>query len=91
MKPKKILPKFESEAEEREFWRTHDFSDYASSFEAVEIDLSDLKPTTKPVTLRLPLNLIVSLKELANKKDVPYQSLMKVYLDEKVREDFLCA
>ncbi|PIS21463.1 hypothetical protein COT51_02610 [candidate division WWE3 bacterium CG08_land_8_20_14_0_20_41_15] len=85
----KILPQFKSEDEERDFWATHDLTDYIDSFEPVELDLSALKPPTRPITVRLPLRLVVDLKRLANKKDVPYQSLLKVYLAEKVREEVL--
>lgn len=87
-KSQKIIPKFKTEDEEREFWSKHDLTDYFDYFQPVEFDLSELKPSTKPITVRLPESLLSDLKILANKKDVPYQSLMKVYLAEKVKEEF---
>jgi predicted DNA binding CopG/RHH family protein len=84
----KEIPHFKNEDEERDFWATHDATDYFDTYHPVELDLSQLKPSTKPITIRLPESLITSLKILANKKDVPYQSLMKVYLAEKVKEEF---
>ena len=84
----KKIPKFKSEAEERKFWLEHDASDYFDTSQPVELDLSELKPTTKPVTVRLPVSLVTDLKLLANKKDMPYQSLLKVFLAEKVAEEF---
>ena len=87
-KKQKTIPRFKTEDEEREFWSKHDMTDYIDYFKPVEFDLSKLKPSTNPVTIRLPESLIASLKTLANKKDVPYQSLMKVYLAEKVNEEF---
>ena len=82
------LPKFKSEDEEREFWASHDLTDYLDSFEPVDLDLSELRPSTKSVTIRLPESLLVSLKTIAHKKDVPYQSLMKIFLAEKVKEEY---
>lgn len=89
-KNKKIkpIPRFKNEDQEREFWAIHDSSEYFDFSSPVEIDLSALKPSTRPITIRLPESLIDALKTLANKKDVPYQSLMKVFLDEKVRQEF---
>ncbi len=89
-KIKRILPipKFKNEDEERDFWATHDATDYFDTDNPIEFDLSKLKPSTKPITVRLPESLLSDLKILANKKDVPYQSLMKVYLAEKVKEEF---
>lgn len=88
--PKKKLqqiPKFESENEEREFWATHDFTDYLDQFEPVELDLSKLKPTTESISLRLPGYLLMRIKEIANSRDVPYQSLMKIFLAERVEKE----
>ena len=88
--PKKIklIPKFRTEDEEREFWATHDATDYFNFSKPVHLDLSKLKPSTTSVTIRLPQFLVDDLKILAHKKDVPYQSLMKVYLAEKVKQEF---
>jgi len=89
MKQNKIkpIPKFKNEDEERDFWATHDSTEYFDMANEVYFDLSELKPTAKPITVRLPLSLISGLKRLANKKDVPYQSLMKVWLAEKVQKE----
>lgn len=92
MKPKKKIinkiPKFKNEDEERDFWANHSFLDFPDSFKEVKLDFSKLKPSTKPVTVRLPLSLVEDLKIMANKRDVPYQSLMKILLAEKIREEF---
>lgn len=89
--PKKKLinkiPKFKNEDEEREFWATHDFTDYIDQFEEVELDLSKLKPTTESISLRLPAYLLTRIKEIANSRDVPYQSLMKIFLAERVERE----
>lgn len=84
----KPIPKFRNEDEERDFWATHDTTEYFDMSNEVELDLSELKPTTRPITVRLPMGLISDLKILANKKDVPYQSLMKIMLVEKVKQEF---
>ncbi len=81
------IPKFKSEDEEREFWATHSTADYIDSFEPVEFDFSELKPSTKTISLRLPQSIIDQLKRLANKRDVPYQSLLKIFLSEKIQEE----
>lgn len=81
------IPKFKNEDEERDFWATHDLADYLDQFEPVELDLSSLKPSTETISLRLPQYLLARIKELANFKDVPYQSLMKIFLAEKVEEE----
>ena len=83
----KSLPKFRDEDEERDFWATHDFTDYLDQFEEVELDLSKLKPTTQAISLRMPAYLIRRIKQLANSRDVPYQSLMKIYLAERVEKE----
>lgn len=83
------IPRFKNEDEERNFWATHDFTDYKDSFKPVKLDLSDLKFSTFPVTIRLPQSLVDDLKMQANRRDVPYQSLMKIFLAEKVREEEL--
>jgi len=84
----KPIPKFKSEDEEREFWATADTTEYFDFSEAlVNPMFPKLKPSTKSISVRLPESLIDSLKMLANKRDVPYQSLMKIFLAEKVREE----
>lgn len=87
MKQLKPIPKFINEREEAEFWATHDTTEYFDTSRPVELDLPNLKPTTKSITLRLPVSLLHKIKKIANKKDVPYQSLMKVFLDEKAQEE----
>lgn len=85
----KKLPKFKNEDEEAEFWGTHDLTDYFDISKAIINPVfPNLKLSTKTITLRVPESLLNSLKMIANKKDVPYQSLMKIFLDEKVKEEF---
>lgn len=83
----KTIPKFKNEEEEREFWAIHDFTDYLHQFKPVELDLSELKPSTRPITIRLPESLLAALKNLAHKRDVPYQSLLKIFLAERVKKE----
>ncbi len=82
----KSIPKFASEAEERAFWETHDSSDYVDWTKAKRVVLPNLKPTTKTISLRLPQHLLDSIKAAANARDVPYQSLIKVWLQEKLHK-----
>lgn len=89
MKTKKVkkIPKFKNEDQEREFWATHDVTEYFDTSQPVSLDLSELKLSTKPVTIRLPESLLAALKSLAHQRDVPYQSLMKMFLAEKVKKE----
>ena len=80
----KAVPKFAGEAEERAFWETHDSTDYLDWSKAQRVVLPNLKPTTKTISLRLPQHLLDSIKAAANSRDVPYQSLIKVWLQEKL-------
>lgn len=82
-----LIPKFKNEDEEREFWATHDFTDFLDQFKPVELDLSKLVPSTETISLRLPEYLLARIKQLAHAKDVPYQSLMKIFLAEQVRQE----
>jgi len=84
----KSIPKFKNEDEERNFWATHDLTNHLDCFQPVKLDLSELRPSSKSVTIRLPESLLAALKNIAHKKDVPYQSLMKVFLAEKVKEEY---
>lgn len=84
MKNFKVVPKFQSETEERSFWLNHDSTEYVDWSKADVTVFPNLKPTTEAISLRLPSYLLVRIKQLANKKDVPYQSLMKVFLSERV-------
>ena len=86
MKKKKV-PKFDSESEEREFWEKADSTDYIDWSTAKRIILPNLKPTQKTISLRLPAMMLAELKRLANKRDVPYQSLLKVFLAERLEEE----
>lgn len=85
-KPKKPIPEFSSEAEERAFWEARDSADYVDWSAAQRVVLPNLKPTTKTISLRLPQHLLDSIKAAANARDVPYQSLIKVWLQEKVHD-----
>ena len=83
-KPNKAIPKFNSEAQERAYWESHDSTDHLDWAKAKKVTLPNLKPTTKTISLRLPQHLLDSLKVAANARDVPYQSLIKVWLQEKL-------
>jgi len=81
---RKQIPSFGSEQEEREFWETHDTTDYVDWSQARIVRIANLKPSTTTISLRLPTPLLADLKALANKRDVPYQSLLKVFVAERV-------
>lgn len=80
----KPTPEFASEADEQVFWETHDSTEYLDWTKAQRIVLPNLKPSTKTISLRLPQHLLDSIKAAANSRDVPYQSLIKVWLQEKL-------
>jgi predicted DNA binding CopG/RHH family protein len=80
----KTVPKFRNEAEERVFWETHDTVDYFDLSKAKRVQFPNLKLSTTAISLRLPQGLLDRIKIAANKRDVPYQSLIKVWLAEKV-------
>ena len=84
MKKPKPVPSFKTEAEERKFWETHDSSDYIDWSKAERVRFPKLKPSTMAISIRLPLGLLEQIKIAANKRDVPYQSLIKTWLAEKV-------
>jgi len=84
---KKRIPEFRNEDEEREFWASHDSTDYIDWSAAKEVVMPNLKPTLKTISIRLPEIMIAELKLIANKRDVPYQSLMKMFLAEKVEQE----
>lgn len=89
MENKKNIPQFRSEKEEREFWAKHDSSEYIDWHQETEkAVLSSLKPSTKNISIRMPETMLNELKLLANKRDVPYQSFIKVILAEKIRKEF---
>lgn len=87
MKKLKKIPHFKNEAEEFEFWSTHDVTDYFDTSKAERVIFPNLKLSTDSISLRLPQWLLASLKQLANKRDVPYQSLMKMFLVERVERE----
>ena len=84
---KKNIPKFKTEADERRFWQTHDSTEYLDWSKAEVAIMPNLKPSTRTISLRLPESMVDELKLLANKRDVPYQSLLKVYLAERINEE----
>ncbi len=88
MRRLKNLPKFKNEKEEFKFWATHDSADYVDYSKAKKVLFPSLKPSTRTISIRLPESLLKHLKVLANKRDIPYQSLLKMYLIEKVEEEF---
>ena len=81
------IPTFRSEAEERRFWETHDTSSFVDWTKARVAVFPNLKPSTETISLRLPAALLAELKALANRRDVPYQSLLKVFLAERVARE----
>ena len=83
-KTKRKIPNFKNEDEEREFWATHSPLDYFSSKRFKRGSFPNLKPSVKSISIRLPEDLLVELKTLANKRDVPYQSLAKLFLARQI-------
>lgn len=83
----KEIPRFQSEQEEIEFWQNHDSAEYIDWKKGRKMTFPSLKPSLKSISIRLPESIIEQLKVLANKQDVPYQSLVKIYLSERVREE----
>ena len=86
VKALKPVPHFSSESAERRFWETHDSTEYVNWDKAVDARFPNLKPSSKSISLRLPVALLEQIKVAANKRDVPYQSLIKTWLAEKVGE-----
>ncbi len=83
----KRIPKFKNEDEEREFWSKHDSTDYLDFKRAKKVTLPNLKPSVKTISIRLPEMMLEELKLLANKRDVPYQSLLKMFLAERIEAE----
>jgi predicted DNA binding CopG/RHH family protein len=83
-KRRKPIPRFKSEAEERAFWESHDSADYVDWSQAKSAVLPNLKPLTQSISVRLPVDLLEQIKVEANRRDVPYQSLIKIWLSEHV-------
>jgi predicted DNA binding CopG/RHH family protein len=84
MKKDNTIPEFKNEDEEREFWATHSALDYFDKKEFKRASFPKLKPSVKSISIRLPEGMLAELKTLANKKDVPYQSLAKIYLARQI-------
>src|SRR5512145_864308 len=87
----KRIPKISSEAEERHFWQSADSTEYVDWKKAKRMVFTNLKPSLKTISLRLPESMIEELKVLANKRDVPYQSLLKVFLGERIEQELKVA
>jgi predicted DNA binding CopG/RHH family protein len=84
---KKPIPRFKSEDAEREFWATHDSIDYIDWRRGKRATLPNLKPSSQTISLRLPKPMLDRLKLLANKRDVPYQSLLKMFVAERLKAE----
>ena len=83
----KQIPKFKNEDEERKFWESHDSTEFVNWKQAKKVTFSKLKPSVKKISLRLPEAMLEELKLLANKRDVPYQSLLKIFLAERIEKE----
>ena len=83
----KQIPTFKSEEEERAFWATHDSSEFVEWEKADRVVFPNLKPSTKTISLRLPEHILDEIKMLARKRDVPYQSLIKIFLKDRLNEE----
>ncbi|MDP2630501.1 MAG: BrnA antitoxin family protein [Candidatus Uhrbacteria bacterium] len=83
----KKIPAFKTEAAEQKFWDSHDSTEYIDWHNAKRVRFPNLKPSTETISLRLPQGMLDQIKVMAQKRDVPYQSLIKVMLDSKVREE----
>jgi predicted DNA binding CopG/RHH family protein len=83
----KTIPKFENEDQERDYWADQDSTEVVDWFKARRVTFPNLKPTVKTISLRLPESLLDHLKLLANQRDVPYQSLLKIFLAERIEHE----
>lgn len=88
MKKLKNIPNFNSEVEEKEFWQNSDSTEYLDWEKSALASFSNLKPSTKTISLRLPGTMLDEIKNLANKRDVPYQSLIKIILKERIDREY---
>ena len=86
---RKPIPRFATEDEESDFWDAADSPDYVDWSQAAQVRLPELKPSTSTISLRLPEGMLDELKILANERDVPYQSLLKIFLAERIRHERL--
>jgi predicted DNA binding CopG/RHH family protein len=87
MKRKKKIPKFKNEDQERDFWAGQDSTEYIDWRKAKRVTLANLRPSTKTISVRLPESMLDDLKLLANRHDVPYQSLLKIFLAERIEKE----
>jgi predicted DNA binding CopG/RHH family protein len=83
----KQIPEFKNEDEEREFWANHDSSEFVDWKQAQRAVFPNLKPTTRAISLRLPVSMLDEIRQMANERDVPYQSLMKIFLRERMDQE----
>ena len=83
----KEIPDFKNEDEEREFWHTHDSTEYVDWDKAETVVFPNLKPTTRTISLRMPASMLDRIRVMANKRDVPYQSLIKMFLSDRIEEE----
>jgi predicted DNA binding CopG/RHH family protein len=84
----KQIPDFKNEDEERKFWSEHDSTEYLDWRKAERAVFPNLKPSTKTISLRLPESMLAELRQLANKRDIPYQSLIKNFLRERIDQEY---
>jgi predicted DNA binding CopG/RHH family protein len=82
-----VIPKFKSENKERAFWAKHDSTEFIDWRRAKKVVLPNLKPSVKTISIRLPEMMLEELKLLANKRDIPYQSLLKIFLAERLKDE----
>lgn len=85
---RKPIPKFKTESLEQDFWAKHDSTDYIDWAQGKVSVFPELKPSTETISLRLPKSLLEALKVIANKRDVPYQSLLKIFLSERIDQEY---
>ena len=83
----KPVPEFKNDDEERAFWATHDSSEYVDWSKAKRVLFPNLKPTTRAISLRLPESMLDEIRQMANQRDVPYQSLIKIFLRERMNQE----
>jgi predicted DNA binding CopG/RHH family protein len=83
----KKIPKFKNEDRERQFWSKHDSTDYIDWKKSKRVVLDKLQPSVRTISVRLPEMMVEELKMLANKRDVPYQSLLKIFLAERIEAE----
>ncbi len=84
----KLIPEFKNEDEEREFWAAHDSSEYVDWSQSKRAVFPNLRPTTHAISLRLPESMLDELRQMANQRDVPYQSLIKIFLRERIDQEY---